>query len=272
MVRSGVVAFTLFYSDYLIVDSLRPDINMVPTYSSLAERAATAARNLPPGEQWWCCIAGGPGAGKSTLCEQVAALCAQDFGVEAVVLSMDGFHYSREELKRLDPPDASTFLPRRGAPHTFDAEGLFDALQKAKATKTANMPTYSRELSDPVPGGAVLTPQHKAVFVEGNYLLLGELSKRGVVDGCELDEARRWQPLLPLFDESWFVVPVGGVPEQRRRLVTRHLETWSDAKTKAWGAETAEEGAAKRTDFNDVPNAFFIDKCRPFADVIVESV
>jgi hypothetical protein len=54
--------------------------------------------------------------------------------------------------------------------------------------------------------------------------------------------------------------------------VARHLETWSDAKTKAWNATSAEEGATKRTDFNDVPNAHLIERCREFADLIIDSV
>jgi hypothetical protein len=37
------------------------------------------------------------------------------------------------------------------------------------------MPTYSRALSDPVPGGAELKSEHRIVLVEGNYLLLGAL-------------------------------------------------------------------------------------------------
>ena len=52
----------------------------------------------------------------------------------------------------------------------------------------------------------------------------------------------------------------------------RHLETWTDAKTEQWGAATAEEGAAKRTDANDVINARLIECCRPFADLVIDSV
>ena len=41
----------------------------------------------------------------------------------AIVLPMDGFHYSRSQLYQLDPPDAPSFLPRRGAPWTFGGVG-----------------------------------------------------------------------------------------------------------------------------------------------------
>ena len=131
----------------------------------------------------------------------------------------------------------------------------------ARATNAATWPTYSRELSDPVPGGAELEPRHALVLCEGNYLLLGKLNGA---------EAERWRPLR--FDESWFVRPQGGVEEQRNRVVERHLETWTDAKTEAWGAASAREGAEKRADSNDVPNAYLVDQCRAFADLEVESL
>mmetsp|Transcript_154977 Transcript_154977/g.496707 ORF Transcript_154977/g.496707 Transcript_154977/m.496707 type:complete len:300 (-) Transcript_154977:288-1187(-) len=260
-----------------------PDAAMQPTYARLAARAAEAASKLPAGGRWWCAIAGGPGAGKSTLAEAVAEVCEKQHGVPTAVLPMDGFHYSRAELARLDPPDAPRFLPRRGAPHTFNAAGLAEALASAKASGEAEqLPMYSRELSDPVPGGAVLSPDDRIVLVEGNYLLLGALLRdaqaleESAADFPDIpslaDEAARWAPLLALFDEAWFVAPPGGVATQRERLVARHLQTWSDAKTAAWGASTAEEGAAKRTDFNDVPNARLIELCRAHADLVIDSV
>ena len=175
---------------------------------------------------------------------------------------MDGFHFSKAKLRELDPPDAATLLPVRGAPQTFDAEAFCAAVADARRTGRCDAwPTYSRELSDPVDGGAALSSDDAIVLCEGNYLLLGKL------DG---DEAKRWRPLD--FDESWFVRPAGGVPEQRDRVVERHLETWTAEKTAAWGAASAREGAEKRADSNDVPNAYLVDRCRAFADLEVESL
>ena len=177
-------------------------------------------------------------------------------------MPMDGFHFSKEKLRELDPPDAETLLPVRGAPQTFDAEAFCAAVADARRTGTCDAwPTYSRELSDPVDGGAVLSSDDAIVLCEGNYLLLGKLVGA---------EAERWRPLD--FDESWFVRPAGGVPEQRDRVVERHLETWTAAKTAAWGAALAREGAEKRADANDVPNAYLVDRCRAFADLEVESL
>ena len=241
------------------VHALQPDVNMRATYQRLSERCMSLHTKLQ--RQVWIGITGGPGAGKSTVAEAVAQ-CCNDLGVRATALPMDGFHFSKEKLRDLDPPDAATLLPLRGAPQTFDAEAFCAAVADARRTGRCDAwPTYSRELSDPVEGGVVLSGEDAIVLCEGNYLLLGKL------DGAE---AERWRPLD--FDESWFVRPAGGVPEQRDRVVERHLETWTDEKTAAWGAATAREGAEKRADSNDVPNAYLVDRCRSFACLEVESL
>ena len=54
-------------------------------------------------------------------------ICAQ-------ALPMDGFHFSKEKLRELDPPDAATLLPLRGAPQTFDAEAFCAAVADARRT------------------------------------------------------------------------------------------------------------------------------------------
>ena len=239
--------------------ALRPDAGMIATYQALAKRCV-ALRDSKK-RQVWIGITGGPGAGKSTVADAVAQ-CCNDLGVNAKALPMDGFHFSKAKLRDLDPPDAATLMPLRGAPQTFDAEAFCAAVADARRTGRCDAwPTYSRELSDPVEGGVVLSGEDAIVLCEGNYLLLGNL------DGAE---AERWRPLD--FDESWFVRPQGGVPEQRDRVVERHLETWTAAKTAAWGAATAREGAERRADSNDVPNAYLVDRCRSFACLEVESL
>jgi pantothenate kinase len=179
---------------------------------------------------------------------------------------MDGYHFSKAALRALDPPDAAAYLPRRGAPWTFDAEGFSRDVVAARSTGKAVWPTYDRVLSDPVPDGAVLDGD-AIVLCEGNYLLLGALAD--CEDGAVRAEAERWAPLLGAFDETWYVSPPDGVADQRARLIDRHLETWTGEKTAAWGAATARDGAALRTDANDVPNALLVDRCRPFADHFV---
>ena len=132
------------------------DAGMRATYDKLAETLRTRLSSDAASSPLWVCIAGGPGSGKSTLAAAVAKrLNDKDDGC-CVVLPMDGLHYSRAELCKLDPPDAASFLPRRGAPWTFDAEACYKCLSAARRDGTAVLPTYSRELSDPVPNGVEL--------------------------------------------------------------------------------------------------------------------
>ena len=109
--------------------ALRPDANMAATYKHLAERCV-ALRDSKK-RQVWIGITGGPGAGKSTVAEAVAAQC-RDLGVRATALPMDGFHFSKAKLRDLDPPDAANLLPLRGAPQTFDAEAFCAAVAAAR--------------------------------------------------------------------------------------------------------------------------------------------
>ena len=137
------------------------DAKMGAAYDTLAKRAVSLqeAASTP---SVWIGIGGGPGAGKSTLAAAVAERVNRLQGRACcVVLPMDGFHYSREQLRELDPPEAASYLPRRGAPWTFDAEALRDCLGAAKRAGAARLPTYSRVSSDPVPGGAELLPSRR---------------------------------------------------------------------------------------------------------------
>ena len=229
------------------------DAGMHSMYDSLAAqlRSRLQDASAPP---LWVCIAGGPGSGKSTLAAAVAErLNADDPGC-CVVLPMDGFHYSRAQLCELDPPDAASFLPRRGAPWTFDAEGCYTCLSAAKHNGKAVLPTYSRVLSDPVPDGVKLLSTHRCVLVEGNYLLL--------------KDDPRWAPLDELWDVRWFI-KCSDAAGQRRRLILRHLETWNDEKEKRWGP--GETGATARADANDVLNMELIASSEQWADMIIES-
>lgn len=251
----------------------------------------------------WICVTGGPGAGKTTLTRQVVAHLEQMTNedmtpVSAIVIPMDGYHYSQKELIHVRDPKNG--LKRKGAPWTFDAERLCNDLLAAKVNKRALFPGYSRQISEPVPNQVRLEPQHKIVFVEGNWLLLGKLveeweradgankSIRGqngdlddIIQSMEeacprsmLAELSRWKPLLAdgLFDESWFVEPPGGVEEQVRRLIARSLETWTPQKSQAWGGGTELEAATRRAQLNDVPNAKLVALCRKYADRIIENV
>ena len=155
-----------------------------------------------------------------------------------------------------DTTSFEDLIARRGAPWTFDAAAIVSEFSRVREVGEGTLPTYSRERSDPVPGGAVLSKSHKIVLLEGNYLL------------CFGDEP--WAPLQGVFDETWYVA-CSSVEEQRERLIKRHLETWSDEKSRMWGEGWS--GAAKKADANDMKNAVWVDAMsREHADMIITSV
>ena len=274
------------------------DGQMAPTYRQLADHLiGRCPVGIPP---HWVAIAGGPGSGKSTLAEAVAELINEANGSErAVVLPMDGFHYSRAELRALDPPEASEYLPRRGAPWTFDAAACFECFKAAKREGEATLPTYSRIKSDPVPGGVQLKKHHSIVLVEGVRLAHAKSQKarehslllhpffshcvlrltslrpscrssapQNYLLGAQGEEAR-WAPLAELWDEKWFI-KCRDPAAQRSRLIARHLETWNEEKAAHWG--TGQDGAAARADANDVLNMELIAPSERLADRVIESI
>ena len=236
------------------------DVAMAPTYDRLVTKVLDGISSRgPDSAPHWIAIGGGPGSGKSTLADAVAARVNAALGLAqppaCVVLPMDGFHYSRAQLRELDPPDASEFLPRRGAPWTFDADDCFAQFSAAKRAGEWTLPTYSRELSDPVPGGVQLQRHHKLVLLEGNYLLMRQ--------------DPRWAPLDALWDERWFI-KCADAAARRQRLILRHYETWNDEKSARWGAGL--DGAAARADANDVLNMELIAPSEAYAELVIESV
>ena len=175
-------------------------------------------------------IAGAPGAGKSTLAEALVA----ELGARAALVPMDGFHYSQHVLGLLGRAE------RKGAPDTFDAEGLAALLARIRtASGPVYAPTFDRSIEEPVAAGTVVPPGADIVVVEGNYLLLD--------DGP-------WASLRALLDEAWFIRVA---PEERmRRLVERHMRF----------GRTREAAEAWANDV-DEPNARLIEASAGRADV-----
>lgn len=244
------------------------DEAMHETYDTLCDRLVDLYEKEKSKEgglrndQLFVCVAGGPGSGKSTLSEAVRDRVNAKMGGEpAVVLPMDGFHYTRAELKSIGESDDNEYtfddlIERRGAPWTFDAEGCVEMFTQARMEGKASLPIYSREKSDPVPDGVELSSDTKIILLEGNYLLAWD------------DE--RWAPLKGVFDETWYI-GCKSLDDQRQRLVMRHLETWSDEKTAMFGA--GEEGAGKKADSNDMLNLIWIEeKSKHLADLFIESM
>lgn len=195
----------------------------------------TRVRGLGPGRVLLG-ICGAPGAGKSTLAEQIVTA----LGNEAVYVGMDGFHLAQVELKRLNRAE------RKGAPDTFDASGYVNLLTRltAETSATVYAPEFRREIEEPIAGAIPVGPQHRVVITEGNYLLLSD---------------EPWCQISGLLTETWFLAP--GETTRRQRLIARH---------QAFGRTPTE--ARERTLGSDERNAILINATLPSADLILRTV
>ncbi|WP_338894495.1 nucleoside/nucleotide kinase family protein [Streptomyces sp. TG1A-60] len=207
---------------------------MPPTFDDLLERAACLVR---PGHRALLGIAGGPGAGKSTLAERLTRALNGDGRPWVAHVPMDGFHLADVELDRLGRRG------RKGAPDTFDAAGYAALLKRLRddEDETVYAPGFERRLEQPVAGSIPVPPTARLIVTEGNYLLL--------------DEAP-WTRVRSHLDEVWFCDL--DETERVRRLVARHEEFGKDHDTAvAWVLGT------------DRRNADLVATTRCHADLVV---
>lgn len=114
-------------------------------------------------------IVGIPGSGKSTSATTLAALLAD---VAAVVMPMDGYHYSLAELSKF--PNAADAIWRRGAPDTFNPIALARDLERIAYGNQAvvSIPGFDHAKGDPEENQhTFVRDDHTIVICEGLYLL-----------------------------------------------------------------------------------------------------
>lgn len=179
-------------------------------------------------------VVGKPGVGKSTFTQNMLDVLKSD---RVVVVPMDGFHLSNEELVKVGKRE------RKGAPDTFDVQAFLELLKllRKRNGKEVIFPTFERESETSIPGGGRILPSATLVVVEGNYLLHPD-------DG--------WGEVKSYFDETWYLELNETV--RKSRLINRHIFFGkSPIAAEAW------------VENSDEKNALLIAASRTLADVAV---
>jgi pantothenate kinase len=144
-------------------------------------------------------IAGGPGAGKTTLSRELAAELER-LGYSVVTVPMDGFHLSNARLEELGLAEV------KGAPETFDVGAFVSTLERIRGGEQVYAPSFDHGVGEPQENSIVVVPETDIVIIDGNYLLYDG-------DG--------WGDVQGLLDQVLFL----DVPWEicRWRLITRRL-------------------------------------------------
>lgn len=193
----------------------------LPHADSLSETTRWILDAAEGHDRFLVALAGPPGAGKSYCSERLCAAIDAQLPGQVVVVPMDGYHFDNAVL-------GESQLPIKGAPHTFNVDGLRVDLERIRrADRSIAVPVFDRPLDLARAGGRLVTLEHRIIIVEGNYLLL--------------DQAP-WTELHPLFDLTVMLDVADNVLEQR--LVERWLTMGQDA-----------EGAQAKARDKDMLNA-----------------
>jgi len=190
-------------------------------------------------------IAGVPGSGKTTFAEELKrdylAATSNDPN-SVVVLSIDGFHKTREELQKMINPEEA--FRRRGAPWTFDGSACAKRLYDVKYITDSEIkwPSFDHAVKDPVPDSIIISPFCRLVIVEGIWTL---------------HRADGFEALEGIFDQNWYLDTPREIANER--LAQRHMQAWSLTK------EEAEERIAE----NDFINGNLVEVGRLRADGLI---
>ncbi|MFT4183508.1 MAG: nucleoside triphosphate hydrolase [Rhizobium sp.] len=206
--------------------------------ASLEEIAGAIIARAGNARRFLVAIAGPPGAGKSTLADKVAeALRAR--GESAEVLPMDGFHMDNAVLIE------KGLLKRKGVPESFDVRAFLDIVRAVRAAdQEVLVPVFDRSREIAIASARTVSPEHRFILIEGNYLLLNQ---------------GKWAELEGMFDYSIMLAPPIEVLEQR---------LWDRWK----GYDLDDEAARAKVYGNDLPNGRLILENRRPADATVDIV
>ena len=208
-------------------------MNLATLSKFIVERAETTNRHV-------VAIAGPPGAGKSTLADELNKAIV-NCGEQCAIVPMDGFHLDNTILQN------KGLLDRKGAPETFDASGFVHLVKRLSAEEDAvYVPVFDRDRDIAIAGSSCIDAKTKILLVEGNYLFLNSAP---------------WRELGSFWDTSFFINP--GMEIIQQRLEQRWLDQG-----------LSQEQSETRVLANDIPNAKTVLQQSALAavDVVIDEV
>jgi type I pantothenate kinase len=163
-----------------------------PVTDAIAARVGSADGAVVTG------LAGGVGSGKSEMAREFVQLLGDDHGLDATVVSSDGFLFPNARLDRLG------LMDRKGFTESYDAMAITAFLAAVRAGRTVDIPVYDHFASDIVDATETIAPRDVIVFEGVNALQFAPDLDLGVyIDAAEPD-MRRWylQRVLALREEA----------------------------------------------------------------------
>ena len=190
---------------------------------STVEGLAAAISARKNNDRFMVAVAGPPGSGKTTISGLLQAELEGRYKLSAQVVPMDGFHLDDSILQQRG------LLPRKGAPQTFDVDGLNNILMRLTSTPAVDVlvPVFDRERELSRASAREISESVEVILVEGNYLLLNMMP---------------WSSLKQYFDLS--VMIQCAKPVLRQRLMNRWLDL-----------DFSQQAARTKVEENDLPNA-----------------
>ncbi|PVU88148.1 hypothetical protein BB561_006005 [Smittium simulii] len=212
------------------------DIHSESEFEAIIENLLCQTKSLDLNERLLVGVCGVAGSGKTFISNKITKLLNErsnesksNFDI-AVCLSMDGFHYTKQQLLKFKDPELA--IKRRGAHWTFDAHGFVNKVIQLKYSKNIiYFPSFDHAKGDPVFDSILVDKNIQIVIIEGLYTCMTNIEP--------------WNQLSGVWDQTWYIKPKDQA-KTLNRLAQRHVKS---------GIEPNIESALQRIESNDNKNA-----------------